>query len=103
MKQRLIDATPIENKIAKWGEELSHDFDDIDELNGVYSCLAEIQSAPTIDPESLRATSQLVQDTYGVIKCKNCGSCVAIGGKNALHNAKREFRFCYNCGAKLEG
>ena len=61
------------------------------------------QVMQTIVPENLRATSQLVQDTYGVIKCKNCGACVAIGGKNALHNAKREFRFCYNCGAKMEG
>lgn len=61
-----------------------------------------IDNQPTIDPESLRPTSQLVQDTCGAIKCKNCGFCVAIGGKNALHNAKREFRFCPNCGAKME-
>ena len=89
---RLIDA-----------DELKKDF----RLNfgGVSHAVAAceiIDRQPTIDPESLRPTAQLVQDEFGVIKCKNCGCCVSIGGKNALHNAKREFRFCYNCGAKLE-
>ena len=69
---------------------------------GVGTLVRLVDTMPTIDPESLRPTAQLVQNEFGAIKCKNCGSCVAIGGKNALHNAKREFRFCYNCGAKLE-
>ena len=90
---RLIDADELKKDFRLSFGGVSH---------AVAACEI-IDRQPTIDPESLRATSQLVQDIYGGIKCKNCGYCVSIGGKNALHNAKREFRFCYNCGAKLEG
>lgn len=93
MKQRLIDANALHYRMGV----------NQDDKQIFYVMGEDIDAAPTIDPESLRPMSQFVQDTYGVIKCKNCGYCVAIGGKNALHNAKREFRFCYNCGAKLEG
>lgn len=92
---RLIDADELKKELL-WGNVYLSD----NEINALVDL---IDNQPIIDPESLRATSQLVQDTYGIIKCKNCGSCVSIGGENALHNAKREFRFCYNCGAKLEG
>lgn len=92
---RLIDADKLEKEIASA-------FCGTLGLTVAGAMHEIIDRQPTIDPESLRPTSQLVQDTYGIIKCKNCGSCVTIGGKNALHNAKRKFRFCYNCGAKLE-
>lgn len=91
---RLIDADELKDELS-WGSVYLPN----SEMNALIDL---IDSQPTIDSKSFRFTSQLVQDKYGVIKCKNCGYCVAIGGKNALHNAKREFRFCYNCGAKLE-
>lgn len=58
--------------------------------------------ATTIDPESLRPVSRLMQDKYGGIKCENCGYCVSVGGKNAYHNAKKAYQFCPHCGAKME-
>ena len=93
---RLIDAMAIENKITKWVEELSHDFDDRDEMNGVYSCLAEIQSAPTIDPESLRPhgkweDSNFYCDRPLCYKCSNCG-------RKLMYKPN----YCPNCGAKME-
>ena len=96
MKQRLIDATQIENKIAKWVEELSHDFDDRDELNGVYSCLAEIQSAPTIDPESLRPHGKWEDACYYHDRplCYECSNC----GLKLMYKPN----YCPNCGAKME-
>ena len=95
MKQRLIDATPIENKLTKWAEELSRDFDDRDELNGVYSCLSEIQSAPTIDPESLRPHGKWVKDQFSYqYLCTNC--------KMTLPEWLGVFNYCPGCGAKME-
>ena len=98
MKQRLIDATPIENKLTKWAEELSRDFDDRDELNGVYSCLSEIQSAPTIDPESLRPHGHWIQTKSAweqkQLECSCCGS--------KWPEYARFFAYCPYCGAKME-
>ena len=60
------------------------------------------QVMQTIDPESLRPVSRLMQDKYGGIKCENCGYCVSVGGKNAYHNAKKAYQFCPHCGARME-
>ena len=92
---RLIDADELKKEIAS----TFHGTLGLTVTGAVHEI---INRQPTIDPESLRPTSQLVQDEFGGIKCKNCGACVSIGGKNALYNAKKEFRFCPNCGAKLE-
>lgn len=58
MKQRLIDASQIENKFLHWLNEISDDItNDIyqgSESDGIVACLEEIREAPTIDPESLR-------------------------------------------------
>ena len=101
MEQRLIDATPIENKLTKWAEELSRNFDDRDELNGVYSCLSEIQSAPTIDPESLRYTAHW--------ECLGEAEALQLGSKYAASYCSRcrgrvrcRSDYCPHCGAKME-
>ena len=106
MKQRLIDASQIENKFLHWLNEISKDITNGiyqgSEGDGIAACLEEIRGAPTIDPESLRPVSRLMQDKYGGIKCENCGYCVSVGGKNAYHNAKKEYQFCPHCGARME-
>lgn len=91
---RPIDADEMKKELL-WGNVYLSD-------NEITALVDLIDNQPTIDPESLRATSQLVQDTYGVIKCKNCGACVSIGGKNAYHNAKKAYQFCPHCGARME-
>lgn len=90
---RLIDADELFKKLENtlWNDNADRD-------------IAEdlLLDATTIDPESLRPVSRLMQDKYGGIKCENCGYCVSVGGKNAYHNAKKEYQFCPHCGARME-
>lgn len=66
--------------------------------------LFDICESPTINMESApRETAHLVLDRYGIIKCDTCGECISIGGKTALHNARRDNNYCPGCGAKLVG
>ena len=96
MKQRLIERL-IDANALHYRMGVNQDDKQIFYVTG-----EDIDAAPTIDPEGLWVTSRLMHDRYGGIKCENCGYCVSLGGKNAYHNAKKEYRFCPNCGAKME-
>ena len=92
---RLIDADAMKEEIAS----TFHGTLGLTVTGAVHEI---IDKQPPIDPESLRPISRLMHDRYGGIKCENCGCCVSIGGKNAYHNAKKAYRFCPKCGAKME-
>lgn len=92
MEQRLIDANALRYHMG-----VNQNDKQIFYVTG-----EDIDAAPTIDPESLRPVSRLMQDKYGGIKCENCGYCVSVGGKNAYHNAKKAYQFCPHCGARME-
>ena len=59
----------------------------------------------TLRPVSREQVEQMrgewIQDECGQVKCSRCGGIVSIGGKNALHNAKRYDRFCFCCGVPM--
>lgn len=68
--------------------------------------LAEIDAAPTIDPESLRAQGKWVksEDDYcglNIIKCSLCREewCFEVDDDVETLN----YHYCPNCGAKMKG
>lgn len=102
MKQRLIDASQIENKFLHWLNEISKDItNDIyqgSEGDGIAACLEEIREAPTIDPESLRPHGRWIQaeSAWGQAQ-HECSCCGCKWPEYAQF-----FAYCPYCGAKME-
>lgn len=100
---RLIDAVKyremLEEEIAfseeNGKEELVH---------GLEIAVADLMDAPNIDPETMRPNGQWVSNWYK-ITCSSCNHSVFLGTKDPVcHKAEKEnFKFCPNCGAKMEG
>lgn len=103
MKQRLIDASQIENKFLHWLNEISKDITNGiyqgSESDGIAACLEEIRGTPTIDPESLRPTAHWISDSLYVDGKRKllqwCSLCNCPG--------LRKTKYCPHCGAKMEG
>ena len=104
MKQRLIDASQIENKFLHWLNEISKDItNDIyqgSESDGIAACLEEIRGTPTIDPENLRPRSYW-EDVYQTGPCSFSGRCHACGVRNDIPPVEQAY-YCPCCGAKME-
>ena len=104
MKQRLIDASQIENKFLHWLNEISKDITNGiyqgSEGDGIAACLEEIRGAPTIDPESLRPRSYW-EDVYQTGPCSFSGRCHACGVRNDIPPVEQAY-YCPCCGAKME-
>lgn len=94
---RLIDADALWDKLESIGWWDNRDRDTAE---------TSVMCSPTINPENLRsrgtwegsadgyADGELVYDTW---TCSECGYTVETDDPDAL------FKFCPNCGAKMEG
>lgn len=100
MKQRLIDASQIENKFLHWLNEISKDITNGiyqgSEGDGIAACLEEIRGAPTIDPESLRPKGHWERPSK-LLNIVNCTAC-----KTTFPGDFAEFRYCPCCGCFME-
>ena len=96
---RLIDADRLENVFNIWLKEaLFCAPDDNTEGAAIFSCLCQLQDAPTIDPEELRTRGHWIDRSPEApqwaksFKCSNCGGFVDDD----------RFNFCPRCGARME-
>lgn len=82
---RLIDANLIEEIFKEQG----YDY-----------CAGVVYCTPTIDAEPIRHGKWLMNDAYGTY-CSECGSAAfEITGR---HYSKMKTRYCWQCGARMEG
>ncbi len=71
---------------------------------GEFDCMMDEHHSIVITPESLRPKGRWVSNYYK-ITCSLCKHSVFLGTKDpVIHNAEKEnFKYCPNCGAKMEG
>lgn len=86
MKQRLIDANALHYRMG-----VNQDDKQIFYVTG-----EDIDAAPTIDPESLRPRGHW-ESPSKLLNIVNCTAC-----KTTFPGDFDEFRYCPNCGAKME-
>ena len=90
---RLIDANALDPDLQKVVKEYKS--------NGAYEALCRLRSAPTIDSESLRPKGRWEprKDAIGFVHCSVCHDCNIYGD----WEDGEKWRYCPNCGAKMEG
>lgn len=86
MKQRLIDANALRYRMG-----VNQDDKQIFYVTG-----EDIDAAPTIDPEGLRPRGHW-ESPSKLLNVVNCTAC-----KTTFPGDFDEFRYCPNCGAKME-
>ena len=80
---RLIDA-----------DKLIHDIDR--EATNLMECFCVIEDQPTIERKG--RWEEITGGTYEGVKCSNCG----CGFNKKFYPLAYEFKFCPECGAKME-
>lgn len=108
---RLIDADKLEKLYKGWLPQLILPEDEKDK-QAIETCIAVLEDAPTIDPESLRPTAEW-KDLYGGkfdnprYACSNCeGKALYTMVYDLLGNSKAVQVLsdsCPHCGAKMKG
>ena len=61
-----------------------------------------VKAAPAVDPETLRPTGRWEEEDERSAYYGRLVSCSECGGLLETHK-KQYFKYCYNCGAKMEG
>lgn len=84
---RLIDADELKKKSSKMMFEKATGFGSFDAVG-----VLDIDSAPTIDPESLRPTAHWISDSGGSTNVV-CSACNAI--------SFAAYNFCPECGKRM--
>lgn len=108
---RLIDADKLEKLYKGWLPQLILPEDEKDK-QAIETCIAVLEDAPTIDPESLRPQGEWI-DLYGNkyanhrYACSRCGvdalykfEVNSLGQEKAVQALSDS---CPNCGAKMKG
>lgn len=91
---RLIDANALKATYENWLPQLDSPEDE-GEKNGVITCIAELEDAPTVDAEPVRH-GMWVHDINNLYGCSECL------GRETMP-PKRLKPYCPNCGAKMDG
>lgn len=93
---RLIDANAM---VKSWEDEITdHPEDSGTLVHAVAGLFVEsLKSAPTIDPESLRPQGRWIEKPWRP-ECSLCGFAGSL-----YDTPINPFKFCPNCGAKMEG
>ena len=91
-RQAAIDAIEHANGTVYWNQTLME------------SLVSVVESVPTIDPVK---HGEWVKDgeAYALYKCSACNDlCTVAGWANCIpeEQMRRVFRFCPNCGARME-
>ncbi len=99
MQNDLISRSALRKLYSDWIPQLALPADERDK-KAIEICIAVLDEAPSIDPESLRPKGRWVRDCEGDEYCENCSRympCREVTGDPSAHN------YCPNCGAKMEG
>lgn len=92
MEQRLIDKDKLVESMV-WCDEQGM-------ILSIDDVLDIIDTAPTVDPESLRPRSYW-EDVYQTGPCSFSGRCHACGVRNDIPPVEQA-HYCPYCGAKME-
>lgn len=101
---RLADVGELENILKKDLAEEEAKGKDSDTLfcEDVAGELTDLESLPTIDPETLRPVARLIHgtvpETEDGIFCSRCGGFIGMETSYIAEHAA----FCWQCGAKME-
>lgn len=100
--KRLIDADELRQIYKEWLSQLASD-EYAGDRCGVETCIAFLDDAPTIDPETLRPKASwepAMPYDYVWFKCSHCGCVISTDwGEN---DPDFRWNYCPNCGAKME-
>ena len=105
---RLIDADALHERIAQVRNRRKKAPDGIDDLfvRGLNFAEGMLFEAPTVDEES-HGKWVNVNGDYSEAMCSKCGWRIETafgdtGSKIVFNAVKKTFRYCSNCGAKME-
>lgn len=90
---RLIDADALHRKYSKWLSEMD-DEQKSPEFEALFSCICELEEAPTIDPVK-----------HGVLEFlgDHNGQCTVCNEEIWWMYWEEEPKFCEHCGARFDG
>lgn len=92
---RPIDANALIGLYKNWLPQLTAD-EDAGDRNGVETCIAVLEDAPTLDYAPVRHAEWLLCGTFDdFVGCSCCGYSKPLEFENP--------NYCPNCGAKMDG
>lgn len=94
---RLIDADVYRKILKQWISECNEINDSAGDI--IFDCVCQLDDAPTIDPESLRPHGRWEHTHTSASYYSECWKCSVCGFEDT---EGYDFKYCPNCGAKMD-